>query len=57
MAPVAVETLVYKDTLVADPALPLRLLEAARRREATLGLDPDQGGWTSEEDQARCNGM
>jgi len=53
MAPVAVESLLYKDTLISDPALPLRLLQAARRREATLGIDPDQGGWTAADDEAR----
>jgi len=54
MAPVAVESLLYKETLQSDPALPLRLLQAARRREATLGIDPNQGGWSAEEDEARA---
>ncbi|KAL1526688.1 hypothetical protein AB1Y20_015390 [Prymnesium parvum] len=53
MAPVAVESLQYRQTLRSDPQLPLSLLKAARRREATLGIDPNDGGWTREQDEER----
>jgi len=53
MAPVAVEGLIYGETLQSDPALALRLLQASRRREADLGIDPREGGWQAEEDELR----
>jgi hypothetical protein len=53
MAPVASEQLVYRECLVSEPELGLKLLQAARRREASLGVDVQQGGWTREEDAER----
>lgn len=54
MAPVAAEQLVYRECLVSEPELGLKLLQAARRREASLGVDVQQGDWTREEDVARA---
>ena len=39
--------------LLAEPSLAVRFLEAARRREASLGVDVQDGGWSPEEDEAR----
>ncbi|KAL3926320.1 MAG: hypothetical protein SGPRY_003350 [Prymnesium sp.] len=47
MAPVAVESMLYGNTVLCNPSLPLKLLQAA------LGLDPDDGGWAMEDDEAR----
>jgi hypothetical protein len=33
--------------------LALKFLEAARRREASTGVDPTQGGWQAEQDELR----
>ena len=50
----AAEQLVYRECLVSEPELGLKLLQAARRREASLGVDVQQGDWTREEDEARA---
>ena len=39
--------------LQSEPALGQRFLEAARRREASLGIDVQEGGWSPEEDEKR----
>jgi hypothetical protein len=39
--------------LQAEPLLAQRFLEAARRREASLGVDVQDGGWSPEEDEQR----
>ena len=49
-APVAAEQLVYSESVQSDPKLAARLLGAARRREATLGVDVAQGGWPADAD-------
>ena len=43
LAPAALETATYREMLQAEPSLAYRFLEAARRREATLGIDVQQG--------------
>ena len=53
MAPVAAEQLVYRESLVSEPELGLNLLRASRRREASLGVDVQQGGWRVDEDELR----
>ena len=51
LAPAAAESLKYSGELTqSDPAIGARLLEAARRREASLGVDVTQGGWGGAED-------
>ena len=50
LAPAAAEALKYSDITQSDPAIGTRLLEAARRREAALGVDVTQGGWGGAED-------
>ena len=47
--------LVFKESRQADPSMPMQMLRAARRREASLAVDCQQGGWASgeEEDEAR----
>ena len=37
----------------AETSLGQRFLEAARRREASLGVDVQDGGWRPEEDEQR----
>ena len=49
-APAAAEQLVYSESVQSDPKLAARLLGAARRREATLGVDVAQGGWPADAD-------
>ena len=44
----------YRECLVSEPELGIKLLQAARRREATLGVDVQQGDWTRGEDAARA---
>jgi len=53
LAPAAVETTVYREMLQSEPSLAQDFLEAARRREASLGVDVQDGGWRAEEDEAR----
>jgi hypothetical protein len=53
LAPVATEQAVYGGVASSRPGLALEMLQAARRREAALGVDVQQGGWTKEEDEAR----
>jgi len=53
LAPVAVEMATYRETLQAEPALAFEFLEAARRREASLGVDVSQGDWQREDDELR----
>lgn len=53
MAPVATEQAVYGGVASSRPGLALELLQAARRREAALGVDVQQGGWAREEDEVR----
>lgn len=43
MAPAALETIQYRETLQSDPRLGAQFLAAARRREAALGVDVTQG--------------
>ena len=45
MAPAALEIMSYKELLQADATLGRQFLSAARRREASLGVDVTQGGW------------
>lgn len=52
MAPAAIESAQYSETLQSDPGLASTFLSAARRREA-LGVDVEQGGWSTEEDEQR----
>ena len=54
MAPVAAEQLVYRECLVSEPELAIKLLQAARRREASLGVDVQQGDWARDEDSSRA---
>jgi hypothetical protein len=53
LAPAALEVSAYKDMLQSEPSLALKFLEAARRREASTGVDPTQGGWQAEQDELR----
>lgn len=53
LAPAALETIQYGEMLQAEPALASAFLAAARRKEAALGVDVTQGGWTLEQDEAR----
>lgn len=53
MAPAALEQIVYRETLVSDPTLGAQFLDAARRREFSLGVDVQQGGWAADSDDAR----
>jgi len=53
MAPVVAEQTAYGGIIISRPGLALEMLQAARRREASLGIDVQQGGWTREEDEAR----
>jgi len=53
LAPVVAEAQEYDDLLVSEPGLPMQLLRAARRKQATLGVDALQGGWTADDDEAR----
>lgn len=53
LAAVAVEQQAYSNLLKSEPKLPLELLQAARRREASLGIDVQQGGWNPDEDEER----
>jgi hypothetical protein len=53
LAPVATEQSIYGGVTFSRPGLALELLQAARRREAALGVDVQQGGWAREEDEAR----
>ena len=39
--------------LQSEPSLGTSFLEAARRREASLGVDVQDGGWALEEDEER----
>ena len=43
----------YSEAIEAEPSAGARFLEAARRREATVGVDVQQGGWAPEEDDGR----
>ena len=43
----------YREMLQSEPSLAQRFLEAARRREASLGVDVQDGGWGAEEDEQR----
>ena len=43
----------FRETLQAEPALAFEFLEAARRREASLGVDVSQGDWQREDDELR----
>ena len=43
LAPAALETMVYRETQQADISLGIQFLAAARRREASLGVDVLQG--------------
>ena len=53
LAPAAVETLVYREMLQSEPSLAQTFLEAARRKEAELGVDVQDGGWSMAEDDGR----
>jgi len=55
LAPAALETMVYRETQQADISLGIQFLAAARRREASLGVDVLQGGWdaNAEKDELR----
>lgn len=53
LAPAALETVTYREMIQAEPSLAPRFLDAARRREAMLGVDVQQGGWAVEEDEGR----
>ena len=49
VAPVALEVANYRDVQLADGSLGVQFLSAARRREASLGVDVQQGAWGSDE--------
>jgi len=53
LAPTALEAQQYGDLLQADPGLAATFLSAARRREATIGIDVTQGGWSVDDDKQR----
>ena len=52
-APAALEASRYSELLQADPSLAATFLAAARRREAAIGVDVLQGGWSADEDDER----
>ena len=45
LAPVAAEHAHFGDCMVSDPTIAAQMLKAARRRQAWLGIDLQQGGW------------
>lgn len=54
VAPAALETLARQPlSLAASPRVALEFLQAARRREAQVGVDVLQGGWSAGDDEAR----
>lgn len=53
MAPAALEMSEYKGMISSNPSLGREFLQAARRREASIGIDVEEGGWSSEEDDQR----
>jgi len=53
LAPAALEMMQYREMLQAEPSLAAQFLGAARRREATLGVDVAQGGWAADDDEER----
>ena len=53
LAPAAIESIVYRETSQSEPAIAGQFLEAARRREASLGVDVQDGGWSVAEDEGR----
>ena len=50
MAPVAAEQAGFDEVRVSNPGLAAAFLQAARRREASLGVDVQQGGWATPAD-------
>jgi len=53
LAPVAAEHQAYADMLVSSPKIANEMLQAARRREASLGIDVQEGGWQPDADEER----
>jgi len=55
LAPVAAEKESFGDLVTSDPSVAANLLSAARRREASLGIDVSAGGWADDPaaDEAR----
>ena len=45
LSPVAAEVAAYGDVTISRPALAAQFLQAARRREASAGVDVQEGGW------------
>lgn len=52
-SPIALESMKYGDLLQSDPDLTIKFLNAATRRQAEIGVDVMQGGWSPDENDER----
>ena len=53
LAPVALEAILYRETVGSNPALGATFIGAARRKEGETGVDFNDGGWADDDEEER----